>query len=149
MTALLCHIMCCKGCIHPLFVVGTWELICYRMQCIVFVNCSHFWSPCIFLQLCTSKQDLFRLILSKFKKQMNDQSMDTEDDWKKRTSFLSGLVVAFKEKTHTDIQLKPNNGPCIPAHKVVLVRNTLCLHYMYMMFCLSVNIDISHRFTIN
>ncbi|XWS65546.1 hypothetical protein CRYUN_Cryun05aG0122700 [Craigia yunnanensis] len=46
---------------------------------------------------------------------------DTEDDLKKRMSFLSGFVMAFKEQAHTDIQLKPNNGPCIPAHKALLI----------------------------
>ncbi|XWS65545.1 hypothetical protein CRYUN_Cryun05aG0122600 [Craigia yunnanensis] len=49
---------------------------------------------------------------------------DTEDDLKKRISFLSGFVMAFKEQTHTDIQLKPNNGPCIPAHKALLAARS-------------------------
>ncbi|XP_017984929.1 PREDICTED: BTB/POZ domain-containing protein At1g01640 [Theobroma cacao] len=49
---------------------------------------------------------------------------DTEDDLKKKISFLSGFVVAFKEQTHTDIQLKPNNGPCIPAHKALLAARS-------------------------
>ncbi|XP_022764232.1 BTB/POZ domain-containing protein At3g56230-like, partial [Durio zibethinus] len=51
-------------------------------------------------------------------------SKDTEDDLKKRVSFLSGFVVAFKEQSHTDIQLKPNNGPCIPAHKALLAARS-------------------------
>ncbi|KAK6228701.1 hypothetical protein SCA6_001041 [Theobroma cacao] len=49
---------------------------------------------------------------------------DTEDDLKKKISFLSGFVVAFKEQTHTDILLKPNNGPCIPAHKALLAARS-------------------------
>ena len=40
----------------------------------------------------------------------------------KRISFLSGLFGAFKEEIHTDTQLKPgDDGPCIPAHRVILV----------------------------
>ncbi|XVF00314.1 hypothetical protein REPUB_Repub03eG0274000 [Reevesia pubescens] len=55
---------------------------------------------------------------------------DTEDDLKKRISFLSGLVVAFKEQTHTDIQLRPNNGPCIPAHKALLAARSVIFKNM-------------------
>lgn len=48
-------------------------------------------------------------------------------DWKdKRISFLSGLFGAFKEDILTDTQLKPgDNGPCIPAHRVLLVNSIL------------------------
>ncbi|KAL4308634.1 hypothetical protein GQ457_01G036250 [Hibiscus cannabinus] len=49
---------------------------------------------------------------------------ETEDDLKKRISFLSGFMVAFKEQIHTDIQLKPNNGPSIPAHKSLLAARS-------------------------
>ncbi|XVE52257.1 hypothetical protein DITRI_Ditri02bG0108600 [Diplodiscus trichospermus] len=49
---------------------------------------------------------------------------DTEDDLKKRISFLSEFFMAFKERTHTDIQLKPNNGPCIPTHKALLASRS-------------------------
>nr|KJB74974.1 hypothetical protein B456_012G016700 [Gossypium raimondii] len=45
---------------------------------------------------------------------------DTEDDLRKRISFLSGFMVAFKDQIHTDIKLKPNNGPCISAHRSLL-----------------------------
>ena len=41
----------------------------------------------------------------------------------KRISFLSGLFGALKEEIHTDTQqLKPgDDGPCIKAHRVLLV----------------------------
>ncbi|XP_012459771.1 BTB/POZ domain-containing protein At3g56230 isoform X1 [Gossypium raimondii] len=49
---------------------------------------------------------------------------DTEDDLRKRISFLSGFMVAFKDQIHTDIKLKPNNGPCISAHKSLLAARS-------------------------
>ncbi|XP_022744289.1 BTB/POZ domain-containing protein At1g01640-like [Durio zibethinus] len=49
---------------------------------------------------------------------------NTEDDLQKRIRFLSGLVKAFKEQTHTDIQLKPSYGPCILAHKALLAARS-------------------------
>ncbi|GLT38476.1 hypothetical protein SLA2020_127240 [Shorea laevis] len=50
---------------------------------------------------------------------------ETEDDLKKQINFLSGLIVAFREQIHTDIQLKPgNNGPCIPAHRALLAARS-------------------------
>ncbi|KAB2033403.1 hypothetical protein ES319_D04G015100v1 [Gossypium barbadense] len=39
-------------------------------------------------------------------------------------SFLSGFMVAFKDQIHTDIKLKPNNGPCISAHKSLLAARS-------------------------
>ncbi|XP_017614347.1 BTB/POZ domain-containing protein At3g56230-like isoform X2 [Gossypium arboreum] len=50
--------------------------------------------------------------------------IDTEDDLIKRISFLSGFMVAFKDQIHTDIKLKPNNGPCISAHKSLLAARS-------------------------
>ena len=45
-----------------------------------------------------------------------------EDDLNKKISFLNGLIVAFRDQIHTDIQLKPgNSGPFIPAHRALLV----------------------------
>ncbi|KAE8709219.1 BTB/POZ domain-containing protein [Hibiscus syriacus] len=49
---------------------------------------------------------------------------DTEDDLKKRISFLSGFMVAFKEQIHTDIKLEPNDGPSISAHKSLLAARS-------------------------
>ncbi|OMO50182.1 BTB/POZ-like protein [Corchorus olitorius] len=50
---------------------------------------------------------------------------DIEDDLNKKISFLSGLVVTFREQIHTDIQLKPgNNGHCIPAHRALLAARS-------------------------
>ncbi|KAK8357860.1 hypothetical protein V6Z12_A05G444900 [Gossypium hirsutum] len=50
--------------------------------------------------------------------------IDTEDDLIKRISFLSGFMVAFKDQIHTDIKFKPNNGPCISAHKSLLAARS-------------------------
>ncbi|XP_022744126.1 BTB/POZ domain-containing protein At3g56230-like [Durio zibethinus] len=50
---------------------------------------------------------------------------DMEDDLNEKISFLSGLVVAFRDQIHTDIQLKPgNNGPSIPAHRALLAARS-------------------------
>ncbi|XP_007011198.2 PREDICTED: BTB/POZ domain-containing protein At3g56230 isoform X2 [Theobroma cacao] len=50
---------------------------------------------------------------------------DIEDDLNKKISFLSGLLVAFRDQIHTDIQLKPgNHGPCIPAHRALLAARS-------------------------
>ncbi|KAE8735761.1 BTB/POZ domain-containing protein [Hibiscus syriacus] len=51
-------------------------------------------------------------------------STDTEEDLIKRISFLSGFMVAFKEQIHTDIKLRPNNGPSISAHKSLLAARS-------------------------
>ncbi|OMO50183.1 BTB/POZ-like protein [Corchorus olitorius] len=47
-----------------------------------------------------------------------------EDYYKRRISFLNGFFVAFKEQILTDILLKPNNGPYIPAHKALLAARS-------------------------
>ncbi|MBA0571596.1 hypothetical protein Golob_001980, partial [Gossypium lobatum] len=50
---------------------------------------------------------------------------EIEEDLNKKISFLSGLIVAFRDQIHTDIQLKPgNDGPSIPAHRALLVCNS-------------------------
>lgn len=35
--------------------------------------------------------------------------------------FLSDLADAFREGIYSDIQVKPSSGPCIRAHKFLLV----------------------------
>ncbi|XWS08326.1 hypothetical protein CRYUN_Cryun41cG0069900 [Craigia yunnanensis] len=52
----------------------------------------------------------------------NQLMIDLKD---KRIKFLSGLYGAFKEEIHTDTQLKPgDDGPCIPAHGVILATRS-------------------------
>lgn len=56
----------------------------------------------------------------KFAKEMKER----EEMSKERLNFLGGLVVAFKEELHTDIQVKPNTGPSIPAHRSLLAARS-------------------------
>ncbi|XP_039038256.1 BTB/POZ domain-containing protein At3g56230-like [Hibiscus syriacus] len=50
---------------------------------------------------------------------------EIEEDLNKKISFLSGLIVAFRDQIHTDIQLKPgNDGPTIPAHRALLAARS-------------------------
>ncbi|KAG4150602.1 hypothetical protein ERO13_D04G013900v2 [Gossypium hirsutum] len=50
---------------------------------------------------------------------------EIEEDLNKKISFLSGLIVAFRDQIHTDIQLKPgNDGPSIPAHRALLAARS-------------------------
>lgn len=57
---------------------------------------------------------------------------EIEEDLNKKVSFLSGLIVAFRDQIHTDIQLKPgNDGPSIPAHRALLVCNSLSIVHVY------------------
>lgn len=39
-----------------------------------------------------------------------------------KLGFLEGFGAALKEELHTDIVIKPGNGPPIPAHRALLVR---------------------------
>lgn len=58
-------------------------------------------------------------------KWMNNMK-EIEDQLNKKIGFLSGLLEAFREQIHTDIQLKPgsNNGHCIPAHRALLAARS-------------------------
>ncbi|KAK8485519.1 hypothetical protein V6N11_019667 [Hibiscus sabdariffa] len=50
---------------------------------------------------------------------------EIEEDLNKKISFLSGLIVAFRDQIHTDIQLKPgNHAPSIPAHRALLAARS-------------------------
>ncbi|XVF41163.1 hypothetical protein PTKIN_Ptkin01aG0257800 [Pterospermum kingtungense] len=54
-----------------------------------------------------------------------NQSKWVTDLQDKRISFLSGLFGALKEEIYTDTQLKPgDDGPCIPAHRVLLATRS-------------------------
>ena len=46
---------------------------------------------------------------------------EKQEGMSERLGFVDGLVPAFKEGVHTDILVKPGNGPPIPAHRAVLV----------------------------
>ncbi|KAI3961916.1 hypothetical protein MKW98_022121 [Papaver atlanticum] len=39
-------------------------------------------------------------------------------------SYLGGLAVAFREGSYSDIQVKPGNGPSIPAHRFLLATRS-------------------------
>ncbi|MCL7021730.1 hypothetical protein MKW94_020414 [Papaver nudicaule] len=59
----------------------------------------------------------------------NDWGTKTARGWievvKEREDYLTGgLNVAFKEGTYSDIQVKPGNGPSIPAHKLLLATRS-------------------------
>ncbi|XP_026417017.1 BTB/POZ domain-containing protein At3g56230-like [Papaver somniferum] len=44
-----------------------------------------------------------------------------EEGW---ISYLSGLAVAFRQESYSDIQVKPGNGPAIPAHRFLLAASS-------------------------
>jgi hypothetical protein len=47
---------------------------------------------------------------------------DREEEANQRAGFLEqGFGAAWMEGAHTDIVVKPGNGPPIPAHKAILV----------------------------
>ncbi|KAK8519662.1 hypothetical protein V6N11_064820 [Hibiscus sabdariffa] len=50
---------------------------------------------------------------------------EREEDLNKKISFLSGLIVAFRDQIHTDIHLRPgNDAPLIPAHRALLAARS-------------------------
>ncbi|XP_073315083.1 BTB/POZ domain-containing protein At3g56230-like [Primulina huaijiensis] len=50
---------------------------------------------------------------------------EMEDMLNEKISYLSGFAAAFKDQTHTDIQIKPgDNGPSVPAHKALLASRS-------------------------
>lgn len=57
---------------------------------------------------------------------MQERDRRIRTDSEKEMSFLGDILVALKEKIHTDIQLRPgkNNGFCIPAHRVILASRS-------------------------
>ena len=46
---------------------------------------------------------------------------ETEDGMSEKMGFLDGFMVAFRDEIHTDILVKPCDGPPIPAHRALLV----------------------------
>jgi speckle-type POZ protein len=51
-------------------------------------------------------------------KEMRDRAAATNQ----RAAYLEhGFALAWRERIHTDILVKPVNGPPIPAHKAILV----------------------------
>lgn len=48
---------------------------------------------------------------------------ETEDGMNEKMGFLDGFMVAFRDEIHTDILVKPCDGPPIPTHKALLVSN--------------------------
>ncbi|XP_010256960.1 PREDICTED: BTB/POZ domain-containing protein At3g56230 [Nelumbo nucifera] len=49
---------------------------------------------------------------------------EIEEGLNEKLAFLSELVVAFRDGVHTDIQVKPGNGPAIPAHRALLASKS-------------------------
>lgn len=53
---------------------------------------------------------------------------EMEEHLNEKLIFLGGFVAAFRNRIHSDIQLKPgDNGPSIPAHRAVLVTPPLLI----------------------
>ncbi|OVA12666.1 BTB/POZ-like [Macleaya cordata] len=72
-------------------------------------------------QLNSSKGKIIEGVL-KWMKEMKQR----EDGLNEKLNFLGGLVVAFRDNIHSDIQIKPGNGPSIPAHRALLaVRSVI------------------------
>lgn len=46
---------------------------------------------------------------------------EKEEKMEAKIEFLVGFGLACHEKLHTDILVKPGNGPAIPAHRALLV----------------------------
>ncbi|XAR66004.1 hypothetical protein NMG60_11012039 [Bertholletia excelsa] len=49
---------------------------------------------------------------------------DVEEEMNEKMTFLSGFVNSFREQIHTDIQIKPGDGPHIPAHRALLAARS-------------------------
>ncbi|KAI3968451.1 hypothetical protein MKW92_020314 [Papaver armeniacum] len=62
-----------------------------------------------------------------------------EEQW---INYLGGLAAAFTEESHSDIQVKPSDGPSIPAHKFLLAtRSEVFKHMLSSDTCKSAQID--------
>ncbi|RZC90571.1 hypothetical protein C5167_029705 [Papaver somniferum] len=62
-----------------------------------------------------------------------------EERW---INYLGGLAAAFSEESHSDIQVKPGDGPSIPAHKFLLAtRSEVFKHMLSSDTCKSAQID--------
>ncbi|KAF5206624.1 BTB/POZ domain-containing protein [Thalictrum thalictroides] len=55
---------------------------------------------------------------------------EREEMLNEKLAFLSGLCVAFRDELHTDIQVKPGNGPSISAHKSLLAARSIIFKNM-------------------
>ncbi|KAI3872454.1 hypothetical protein MKX03_023194 [Papaver bracteatum] len=61
---------------------------------------------------------------------------------KRWINYLGGLAAAFTEESHSDIQVKPGDGPSIPAHKFLLAtRSEVFKHMLSSDACKSAQID--------
>ncbi|RZC75610.1 hypothetical protein C5167_051099 [Papaver somniferum] len=62
-----------------------------------------------------------------------------EEKW---IDYLGGLAAAFTEESHSYIQVKPGNGPSIPAHKFLLAtRSAVFKHMLSSDTCKAAQID--------
>jgi hypothetical protein len=64
---------------------------------------------------------------------------EKEIEMDEKLGFLEGFGAALKEELHTDILIKPGNGPSIPAHRALLVTfkyliNISCTIFNWLFF---------------
>ncbi|MCL7025109.1 hypothetical protein MKW94_000907 [Papaver nudicaule] len=72
-------------------------------------------------------------------KQVKEEMQKREELW---INYLGGLAAAFTEESYSDIQIKPANGPFIPAHKFLLAtRSEVFKHMLSSDTCKAAQID--------
>ncbi|KAI3965154.1 hypothetical protein MKW92_029338 [Papaver armeniacum] len=72
-------------------------------------------------------------------KQTKEEMKQREERW---INYLGGLATAFAEEIHSDIQVKPGDGPSVPAHKFLLAtRSEVFKHMLSSDTCKSAQID--------
>ncbi|RZC90572.1 hypothetical protein C5167_029706 [Papaver somniferum] len=72
-------------------------------------------------------------------KQTKEEMKPREERW---INYLGGLATALTEKIHSDIQVKPGDGPSVPAHKFLLAtRSEVFKHMLSSDTCKSSQID--------
>lgn len=49
---------------------------------------------------------------------------EKEKELTEKIRFLDGFVAAYRDHIHTDIQVQPGNGQCIPAHRALLAARS-------------------------
>ncbi|KAI3858004.1 hypothetical protein MKW92_004518, partial [Papaver armeniacum] len=71
--------------------------------------------------------------------QMKEEMKQREERW---IHYLGGLATAFTEESHSDIQVKPGDGPSVPAHKFLLeTRSKVFKHMLSSDTCKSAQIN--------
>ncbi|KAI3872455.1 hypothetical protein MKX03_023195 [Papaver bracteatum] len=71
--------------------------------------------------------------------EVKEEMKQREERW---INYLGGLATAFTEEIHSDIQVKPGDGPSVPAHKFLLAtRSEVFKHMLSSDACKSAQID--------